>query len=149
MKKLITLLTLLSLTAVQAGEIKLKSISQYELWGSASASAAFAINPEMGRAWVEITTTSNDPEGGGPSDVQRIKLNGLSFDQITGAIQLDFEGKITTCAEQKVVGRSIFRQKLIKMTSNCQFEGRWRNVSYDDGFEMRKTKVYEIFLIVE
>jgi UDP-N-acetylglucosamine enolpyruvyl transferase len=148
MKKLIIALTMLVVSAVHAGEIKIKSISQYELWGSAHVSAAFGINPEMGRAWIEVTTTANDPDGG-LSDIERLKIEGLTFDQQTGAINIDFEGKITTCAEYKTVGRSIFRQKLIKMTSNCKFEGRWKKITYDNGFEMQKTSKYEIFLIVE
>lgn len=135
------------MSAVNAGEIKIKSISQYELWGSASASAAFEINKDLGRAWIEVTTTANDPDH--MSDVERIKIEGLSYDQQSGAINIDFEGKITTCAEYKTVGRSIFRQKLIKMTENCNLEGRWRNFTYDNGFEIVKTSKYEIFLIVK
>jgi hypothetical protein len=34
---------------VQAGEIRVASISQYRLWGSASVSQKFEFNPEMGR----------------------------------------------------------------------------------------------------
>ena len=148
MKKLLIALCILGTTAIQAGEIKIKSISQYELWGSATASSAFGINPEMGRAWIEVTTTSNDPDGG-LSDVERIKIEGLKFDKQTNAITIDYEGKITTCAELKVVGRSIFRRKEMKMTSNCKFEGRWRKFTYDNGFEIKKTAAYEMFLIVE
>ena len=148
MKNLIMTLTLMITAVANAGEIKLKSISQQELWGSASASTAFGINPEMGRAWVAVTVSSNDPEGG-ESAVERINLKGLNYDQETGAINLDSEGKITICAEYKTVGRSIFRQKIIEMTNNCKFEGRWRTFSYDNGFEIKKIAKYEIFLIVE
>ena len=148
MKKLMIALIMLATTVVHAGEIKIKSISGYELWGSASVSQAFAVNPELGRAWVEVTVTANDPDGGS-SDVERIKVEGLTFDNQTQTINIDFEGKITTCAEIKMVGRSIFRSKMIKMAANCKFEGRWRTVTYDDGFEMKKTTKYEVFLIVE
>lgn len=148
MKKLMIALIMLATTVVHAGEIKIKSISGYELWGSASVSQAFAVNPELGRAWVEVTVTANDPDGGS-SDIERIKVDGLTFDNQTQTINIDFEGKITTCAEIKTVGRSIFRSKIIKMTPACKFEGRWRTVTYDDGFEMKKTTKYEVFLIVE
>jgi hypothetical protein len=148
MKKLMIALIMLATAVVHAGEIKIKSISGYELWGSASVSQAFAVNPELGRAWVEVTVTANDPDGGS-SDVERIKVEGLTFDNQTQTINIDFEGKITTCAEIKMVGRSIFRSKMIKMAANCKFEGRWRTVTYDDGFEMKKTTKYEVFLIVE
>jgi hypothetical protein len=148
MKQLIIALSLLAISAAQAGEIKIKSISHYELWGSANASSAFGINPDMGRAWIEVTVTANDPDGG-LSEVERIKMEGITYDQQTGAINVDFEGKITTCAEYKTVGRSIFRQKVIKMTPNCKFVSRWRKFSYDNGFEMKKTAALDLFLIVE
>ncbi len=148
MKKLMIAVIMLATAVVHAGEIKIKSISGYELWGSASVSQAFAVNPGLGRAWVEVTVTANDPDGGS-SDVERIKVEGLTFDNQTQTINIDFEGKITTCAEIKMVGRSIFRSKIIKMTPACKFEGRWRTVTYDDGFEMKKTTKYEVFLIVE
>ena len=148
MKKLMIALIMLATAVVHAGEIKIKSISGYELWGSASVSQAFAVNPELGRAWVEVTVSANDPDGGS-SDVERIKVEGLTFDNQNQTINIDFEGKITTCAEIKTVGRSIFRSKIIKMTPACKFEGRWRTVTYDDGFEMKKTTKYEVFLIVE
>lgn len=145
MKKLLVALALV-IGVAHAGEITVKSISQYELWGSASVSQTFAVNPELGRAWVEVSISSNDPEGGA-ADVERIKVPGLTFDSATGNINLDFEGKITTCAVQKTVGRSIFRQKVIKSTG-CKFEGRWRTVTYDDGFEIKTTKRYDVVLVV-
>lgn len=148
MKKLMIALCVLGTSALQAGEIKIKSISQYEMWGSATATSTFGINPELGRAWVEVTTTSNDPDGG-TSDVERIKLEGLKFDTQTNTVVIDHEGKITTCAELKVVGRSIFRHKVLKMTEDCEFEGRWVKVSYDDGFEIKQTQVYKIVLNVK
>ena len=149
MKKLIIALSMLVASLAQAEEIKMKSISEYLLWGAATATAEFAINPEMGRAWVEVEVSSNLSDGGGSSDVERIKLEGLTFDQQTGEINLDRDGKITTCAQYKMVGRSIFRSMMIKMTENCKFQGRWRTWSYDNGFEIKQTKQYEIFLIVE
>jgi hypothetical protein len=148
MRTLLIAICILMSALAQAGEIRVASISQYELWGSASVSQKFEFNPELGRAWVLITLSSNDPDGG-VSDDQRVKIPGLSFDTTTNSIMLDFEGKLTKCAEYKTVGRSIFRRKELVMSPECKFEGRWRNITYDDGFEMKKTKRYEVFLIVE
>ena len=39
-------LIMLATAVVHAGEIKIKALSGYELWGSASVSQAFAVNPE-------------------------------------------------------------------------------------------------------
>ena len=145
MKKLLVVMSMLLALAAQAGEIKIQEFSEYELWGSASVSQTFEVNPELDRAWVKLYVSSSDPEGMG--DEYRVKIPGLSFDNATGAINLDFEGKITTCAVQKTVGRFIFRQKVIQMT-NCKFEGRWRTVTYDNGFEIKKTKKYGVYLII-
>ena len=149
MKSLILVISLLFVSNIFAGEILVKSLSQYELWGSRSATQQFAINPDLGRAWVEVSISSNDPDGAGNDDLERIKIEGLTYDAQTGEINLDHEGKITTCAEFKVVGRSIFRTKMIRMSSNCKFQGRWRKLTYDNGFEIKQTEKYEIFLIVE
>jgi hypothetical protein len=143
----IALALVLTAFAAQAGEMKVKSFSQYELYGSSTATPKFAVNPSMGRAWIEVTVSGNDPEAL-PETVQ-IKVPGLSFDAQTNSIVIDFEGKITTCATLKTTGRSIFRQTEIKMTKSCKFEGRTRKFSYDNGFEIKKTSAYEIFLIVE
>lgn len=148
MKKLIIALCILATTSAQAGEIKVKAISQYILYGSASASQEFGYNPDLGRAWVEVSISSNDPDSG-IDDLERIKIEGLKFDTQTNTITIDHEGKITTCAEFKLVGRSIFRHKELKMTKDCKFEGRWRKFSYDNGFEIKQTAAYEMFLIVE
>lgn len=148
MKNLMIALSLLFVATVQAGEIKIVSISQYELWGSAYVTQEFAVNPELGRAWVEVSVSSNDPEGGLGS-TEKYKVAGLSFDDQTKSVMLDFEGKLTTCAVLKTTGRGIFRQTVIKQTPACKFVGRWRDISYDDGFEIKKTSRYEVFLIVE
>jgi hypothetical protein len=149
MKKLIFGLCLMTASLAQAGEIKLHSFSQYDLWGSASVSQQFTINEELERAWVTITVTANDPDGVGASDEVRVKIPGLTYNKATGIISIDFEGKVTDCAAMKTVGRSIFRRKELKMNPACKFEGRWRKISYDDGFEIKKTSKYEIFLVVE
>ena len=148
MRTFLIAICLLMSALVQAGEIRVASISQYRLWGSASVSQKFEFNPEMARAWVLVSISSSDPEGGA-SDDERIKISGLTFDAATNSVMLDFEGKLTKCAEFKTVGRSIFRRKELVMSSECKFEGRWRDVDYDDGFEMKKTKVYDVVLVVE
>ncbi len=149
MKKLLAILTLMITTAANAGEIKLKEFSQYDLWGNPSVSQEFTINEELERAWVTIKVSSNDPEGAVAADEYRVKIPSLTYNKINGMISLDFEGKISECAQMKTLGRSIFRRKEIKMTSACKFEGRWSTVIYDDGFEIKKTSKYEIFLVVE
>ena len=149
MKKIFAMVALMLSTLVSAGEIPLKSFSQYELWGSPSVTPEFLVNEELGRAWVTIRVTMGYADGESSTEEHRVKVAGMSFDKSTGAILLDHEGKLSECAFQKTVGRSIFRHKEIKTTPACKFGSRWRDVSYDDGFEIKKTKRYDVFLIVE
>jgi hypothetical protein len=137
------LLTSLSFPAF-ADKLLLKSYGQYEMWGSSSATVEFKVNPELGRAWVELTTYQGEE-----SNNLRVKVSGLTYEQLTETISIDHLGKITVCAEFKVVGRFIFKHKLLKLTSACEFQQRWREVSYDDGFEIKKTRRLDIFLVVK
>ena len=144
MKVLFLILTVSLSFPAMAEKILIKSFSQYELWGRGSASPSFKVNPELGRAWVEIIVYKGED-----SDEIRVKMEGLSYDHLTESINFDYQGKITTCAVNKVAGKFIFKQRIIKLTSACEFQGKWRDVTYDDGFEIKKTRRYDIFLVVK
>ncbi len=146
--KVLAMVLGLFITAANAGEIKIKTLSQFDLWGSRSAAPSFGINSALGRAWVEITISSYDPDGGS-DEVERLQIEGMSYDTVTKSINIDHEGKITTCAQLKTVGRSIFRRQELVMTSECKFSTRWRTENYDNGFEVVKREKYEISLMVE
>lgn len=149
MKKMIVMLGLLLASVVNAGEIKLHSFNQSDLWMNRTVTQEFQINPELERAWISIKVFMNDPDGAVNPDEYRVKIPGLTFNKHTGVISIDFEGRITDCAILKTTGRWIFRSSEIKMTSECKFEGRWKDIITDDGFEIKKSKKYEIYLIIE
>lgn len=146
MKNLIIAISLVFVATAQAGEIKVFDKSVYELGYSANVSQKFVVNEEMGRAWIEVTS-SNDPEA--TPDEYRIKVEGLSYDKTTQSVMLEHEGQLVTCATFKVRGRSIFRQRNLELSERCAFRGVWKEITYDDGFEMKKTSKYQIFLVVE
>lgn len=148
MKNVMIALSMILAAAANASEIKIAQYSQYELWGNPYVTQAFAYNSDMGRAWVEVKITSNDPDGGvGSTD--RVKVEGLSYNPESREIVIDHEGKLTTCATVKTTGRGIFKQTHIKESKACKFVGRWKEITYDDGFEIKKTSRYELFLNVE
>ena len=141
-----TLALLLLSTFAAGGEIQIMKISQYQMRNNAYVTKQFMANPELGRAWIEVSVT-NDPDSS--SDDTRIKLDGLSFDQQSNEVVLLHEGRLVVCATFAESGRWIFRQRVMKETGKCQFKGVWKKITYDNGFEIKTTRNYIISLVVE
>jgi hypothetical protein len=146
-KKTILLFGLLAMSLAQAEEIKVMELSHYEISGG-YVRPQFAINEELGRAWVEVTVSQLHPDGDGEVGMYRTQVPGLSYDKVNETINLEIEGRLVECATLKESGRFVFRSKVLKETS-CKLDTRWKKVSYDDGFEIKTTKKLEIFLTVE
>lgn len=136
------------MTSAYAGEIKIKALSKFELWGARTASQAFGINAELGRAWVSVTIHTHDPDGGS-DDTERFNIAGLSYDKLTKTINIDVEGKITTCAQYKTLGRGIFRRQELVMAPECRFESKWKTSTFDNGFEIVTRKKLHLSLIID
>jgi hypothetical protein len=146
MKTILTLALMVFSTFAAAGEIQIMKLYQHEMWGPAYSFHKFIVNPELGRAQIEVSLTRG-PEG--DSATTRIKLEGLSFDQLTNEVVLLHEGRTVVCATSVEKGRWFFRQSILKETGNCQFKTEWKDIVYDDGFEMKTTRHYIISLVVE
>ncbi len=147
MKTLLAMALAMVSTFAMSGEIKLRTFSAYERGYNTMTSQEFVANTELGRGGVKLSVV-NFGEGE-VGDDYIVKVEGLSFDTATQSFMINFEGKITKCAEYIERGRSIFRQKFLKMSPECKFEGRWSKSSVDSGFEVKTVKKYEVFLIVE
>lgn len=104
-----------------------------------SLSGVFAINSELGRAWVEVIGHYSDPDS--LDDVTRVKVEGLSYNQATKQIIFTENGSEVVCANIKIT--RVFKDEVIKPTGACRFEARTIKVKVDDGFEI-KTKAYDI-----
>jgi hypothetical protein len=146
MKKLLLAFALTLSTTAFAGEVLVKDISQYLLWGSSTLDLKFEANEALGRAWVTITI-SRDPEA--TPDEERIKIPGLGYDAATSMITLEHEGQLVDCAKVVVKGRGIFKNRYIKPTGRCEFEKRVINYKYDNGFEIVKSSKTRIAIIVK
>lgn len=147
MKTLLVAISMLVIGSVHAGEVKIFDKSIYEIGYAPSITPNFVLNEELGRAWVEVTVSNSDPEA--ESDVYRVKVPELSFDKTDSAVVIQHEGQLVTCANIVTTGRSIFRQRVIKMSDRCKFKGQWRKITYDDGFEIKQTEKYSIVLVIE
>jgi len=146
MKKTLLAFALTLSTTAFAGEVFVKDISQYLLWGSSSLSLAFEANEDMGRAWVEISIT-RDPEFS--ADEERVKIEGLSYDANTSMITLLHEGQLVDCALVKIKGRGVFQYRHVKPTGRCQFQEKVINYTYDNGFEIVKSSKTRVSILVK
>jgi len=132
MKRLVTLaLLVFSLTSFA-------DVVVYKGWETnRTILGTFKINPELGRAWVEVEVYGMDAESG--SDYYRVKVEGLSFDSATKEVIWDYEGQRIVCAKEVTTGRSIFRHTYIK-NIDCRFKQSVVTELVDDGFEVVKRK---------
>lgn len=147
MKKLICSLVCLLSVSANAKEFKIAELGYYQV-ATSDVREEFEINEELGRAWVKLTANKRfDYES--DSEEYRVKVPGLSFDVDSKTIVLDYEGQIIDCVQMITKGRGIFRRTIMKETGRCEFVQRWVTVTYDDGFEIRKTQKLHIFLNVE
>lgn len=147
MKMILVAVSALMLSTAFAGEVKIFNKSIYEIGYSRSITPSFVINEELGRAWVEVDVADQDPESMGST--YRVKVEGLSYDKNSSSVVIEHEGEVVTCAEMKSRGRSVFRTTYLKMSERCSFKGEWKTITYDDGFEIKKTQKYNIVLIIK
>lgn len=143
MKSFILTLALISTTAL-AAEIKVydqpKGYHDHE-------SAVFNINKDLGRAWVEVNLEKQWSDET-YTDTVRTLVPGLSYDAQTKTINLDHEGQLVECAALKTSGRSIFRITRI-VNTNCDLVKKEVVVEYDNGFEIKKQKRVQFFLVTK
>ena len=147
MKMILVAITTFMLGTAFAGEVKIFDKSIYEIGYSLSINPSFVINEELGRAWVEVDVADQDPESLGST--YRVKIEGLSYDKATSSVLVEHEGEVVTCAVKRTYGRSVFKTERINMTNRCSFQGAWRKITYDDGFEIKQTEKYKIVLVIK
>jgi hypothetical protein len=135
MKKLLTALVLTgSMLQAFAGEYKVYygNANDYDYYSFSSGS--YEINKELGRAWVNLSFSSSDPEGMG-GDL-KVKVPGMIYDQTTKEVVIETEAGRVICAREK----KILLIKTLKETGECKFKETFSTVEVDDGFHVRKVQ---------
>ena len=141
MKKIIIIATLLLAVTVNAKSVKLyQTLSS---WGEIH--ATYAINSELGRAWVNLVIDVNpsDPDVN-PSDPdgdvydKRVKVEGLSYDAVNKSILFVDGLDIIVCANYVINGWGIFKSEKLIQTGNCEFVETQETRYVDNGFEIIK-----------
>ena len=109
----------------------------------ANKSTTFVVNPELGRAWVEITKHYNFSDS--PAEVIRVPVPGLSFDADRAAVVLEADGKEVQCATVRETGRW-FKSQVVEPTGQCELTQRYTEVPVDDGFSVQRIQHFEVHL---
>lgn len=137
MKTLILMTALIFATSAMASE---KTI--YKTWNlNAELSAQYQINPELGRAWVELEIDDSPSDPDWEPEEKRIKIEGLSYNAETKEIIFTDESeRETVCAVVKKKGRTIFRTTRIYKRKACKFKIGYITKMVDDGFYVKKKK---------
>jgi hypothetical protein len=112
-----------------AGEITLKEILGPEARNK-EATSKFRIDPELGRAWVEVRII--DIFDDNYDRKHQIEVEGLSFDVNNSAIVYEQGGIRTECAIL-IPGRTLIRRMKIRLTGNCEFSERSTKLVSEDG----------------
>lgn len=140
MKKIFALVLSLTAFSALAGEIKLFDRPTYELNQVSSVREEFEINPNLGRAWVNLKF---DEVGDGPIFYdQRVQVEGLSYNTTTNQILLDVDGTQIVCAK---VNKNFFGTH-IKNTGKCSFVQKNYKLKVDNGYEIETIEMLKITL---
>jgi hypothetical protein len=141
MKKILALILSLTAFSALAGEIKLYDRPTYETSQVSSIREEFEINPELGRAWVNMKF---DEVGDGPVYYdQRVQVAGLSYNSTSNEILLDVDGTQIVCATVKI---NFFGVR-IKNSGKCNFVQKLYKVKVDNGYEIETIQKLKISLV--
>lgn len=107
----------------------------------ASKSKRFAIDPELGRAWVEIEIYYATSE---QSESYRVAVPGLSYNKDTAQVSYNAEGQTVVCANVRESGSWIFKHQRIESTGDCELTRKYVKVPVDDGFAVDVIEHFEV-----
>lgn len=145
MKKLLGLV-LLSMTTMASAQ----SIKVYSTWlYTADITTKFAINADLGRAWLELEVDNCGMDPDCDTDEVRVKVEGLSYNTELKQVEFSKDNKTVVCAIEKTRGRGIFRSTRLVETNECTFKNIEEVKMVDDGFFIKKRKYQTVFLEIK
>ena len=146
MKKFIALFALVLSTVAAADSIK---IYETQSTGIDSLLPEFEINKELGRAWVNVVERQFWGDESTYHD-NLVKVEGLSYDTTEKVVVFEKED-----GERVVCSKLYNRRWVIDIggslndTGACTFEVKKVKVNVDNGFEVSKVTMLQVFLNVE
>ena len=146
MKKLIALIALMFSTVAAANSVL---IFETRASGIDELLPEFEINKSLGRAWVNVVERQYWGDSSTYQD-NRVLVEGLSFDMDEKVVTFEKED-----GERVVCSKLYNRRWVIDIggslndTGRCKFSVKNHAIEIDNGFEIRKVKMLQVFLNVE
>ena len=131
MKKLLTAFLMIFSLSAFAGEMVIYDTPTYDVGRISGISPEFKVNPELGRAWVNLSFTPDFSDGPVIYD-ERVQVPGLRFDANKMAVVLDVAGEEILCARVK----KNFLGTRVMPTQNCSFKTKFYTIKGDNGYEV-------------
>jgi hypothetical protein len=105
-------------------------------------SANFAVNRDLGRAWIDVQLELTNPIGEELSEPSVISktLEGLYYDSARKQLLYRTATETVVCAEDATFLWSTY----LKNTGQCQLSSRTEQRKMDDGFEIRERTVAKV-----
>lgn len=136
----------LTLTTVAAAAEKRIELHRAHSGNYGSYSGRFAINMELGRAWIEYSGIGKAAESS--DDEFRTLVPGLVYDRANLQVIYQNDGYQVICANVRE-RISILKPTIVRPTGKCRFEERTVKVNVDNGFEIKR-RTYDVFdLVIE
>ena len=131
------------------GVANAEQVIVYEAVGGSSqlVSADFAVNRNLGRAWVDVQIQSTDfyVEGLPPVDVIMRRVDGLYYDSARKQVLYQTGAETIVCAEDATFLWSTH----LKTTGRCQLTSSTERRKIDDGFDVRDQTVARVVFDVQ
>jgi len=109
-------------------------------------SAEFAVNRNLGRAWIDVkVTTERTTEGPPPEELIMKMVEGLYYDSARKQVLYRTASEPIVCAEDA----TFLWTTHLKSTGQCLLKPRTEQRKVDDGFNVREQAVAQVFLEVQ
>lgn len=97
-------------------------------------STGFGVNPEFGRAWLEVNYSTDNIVPDLPPRMMKVSVPGLRYDVEARAVLLEANGTTTVCARARDRGVGPFRNTYMHPTGACTVSVVSQWMSVDNGF---------------
>lgn len=108
----------------------------------------YQINKELGRAWVNVVERQFWGDSSTYQD-NRVKVEGLSYDNVAKQLVMEKNGERVVCANLVNRRWTIDIGGSLRNTGRCSFSVKKTTVEVDNGFEINRIKMLQVYLNVE
>lgn len=131
----------ISVTAVQANQPEQRIFKAPASGFEPRESKRFAINPELGRAWVEVDLFYPTSE---MTEHHRVPVQGLRYDSARAEVVFEAPQQRVVCATVEERGWWVFKHHKVQPTGDCKLTHEYVERAKDNGFTVDQIEHFEV-----